>query len=112
MPVSPPDIVRAAYATLTVTSLGEARRFWVDLLGFVVTYEDSSSLYLRGYDELTHHNLVLRTGPDAALRTLAFRRALPTTTASARVIRVGPGPRLSPKPSPKPSGRTYTVCCS
>src|ERR1700723_2979687 len=52
-----PDIVRSAYATLIVTSLEEARRFWVDLLGFVVTYEDSQALYLRGYDELTHHHL-------------------------------------------------------
>ena len=33
----PPDIVRAAYAELVVTDLGEARRFWVDLLGFVVS---------------------------------------------------------------------------
>ena len=63
---TPPDIVRSAYAELVVTDLGEARRFWVDLLGFVVTYEDSESLYLRGFDELTHHNLVLRTGPAAA----------------------------------------------
>ena len=44
---SPPDIVRSAYATLVVTDLAEARRFWVDLLGFVVTYEDSRALYLR-----------------------------------------------------------------
>jgi len=63
---APPDIVRSAYATLVVTSLAEARRFWVDLLGFVVTHEDSDALYLRGYDELTHHNLILRSGPTAA----------------------------------------------
>jgi catechol 2,3-dioxygenase len=68
-----PDIVRSAYATLYVTDLAEARRFWVDLLGFVVTYEDSSSLYLRGYDELTHHNLVLRAGTEAAAGPLGFR---------------------------------------
>jgi catechol 2,3-dioxygenase len=70
---TPPDIVRSAYAELVVTDLGEARHFWVDLLGFVVTYEDSESLYLRGYDELTHHNLVLRTGPAAAAAALGFR---------------------------------------
>ena len=61
-----PDIVRSAYATLIVTDLAEARRFWVDLLGFVVTDEDAETLYLRGYDELTHHNLILRAGPVAA----------------------------------------------
>jgi 3,4-dihydroxyphenylacetate 2,3-dioxygenase len=69
----PPDIVRAAYAELIVTSLADARRFWVDLLGFVVTEETPSALYLRGYDELTHHNLVLRAGPVAALGCLAYR---------------------------------------
>ncbi|MGH3281090.1 MAG: VOC family protein, partial [Trebonia sp.] len=68
-----PDIVRSAYATLVVTDLAEARRFWVDLLGFVVTYEDSSSLYLRGYDELTHHNLIIRSGPVAAAGALGYR---------------------------------------
>src|ERR1700748_3222537 len=68
-----PDIVRSAYATLVVTDLAEARRFWVDLLGFVVSYEDSSALYLRGYDELTHHNLILRSGPAAAAGALGFR---------------------------------------
>jgi catechol 2,3-dioxygenase len=68
-----PDIVRAAYATLVVTDLAEARRFWVGLLGFVVTHEDTSALYLRGYDELTHHNLILRAGPTAAAGALGFR---------------------------------------
>ena len=68
-----PDIVRSAYATLHVTDLAEARRFWVDLLGFVVTYEDSSTLYLRGFDELTHHNLILQAGPQAAAGSLGFR---------------------------------------
>ena len=48
-----PDIIRSAYATLVVTDLAQARRFWVDLLGFVVTHEDSRSLYMRGFDELT-----------------------------------------------------------
>ena len=69
----PPDIVRSSYAELAVTSLADARHFWVDLLGFVVTAQEATALYLRGYDELTHHNLVLRAGPVAALRTLTFR---------------------------------------
>jgi 3,4-dihydroxyphenylacetate 2,3-dioxygenase len=68
-----PDIVRSAYATLVVTDLAEARRFWVDLLGFVVSHEDRHSLYLRGFDELTHHNLVLRAGTTAAAGALGYR---------------------------------------
>ncbi len=69
----PPDIVRAAYAELIVTSLERARWFWVDLLGFVVTRADADALYLRGYDELTHHNLILREGREPAAARLAFR---------------------------------------
>jgi 3,4-dihydroxyphenylacetate 2,3-dioxygenase len=68
-----PDIVRSAYATLVVTDLAEARRFWVDLLGFVVTAQEPAALYLRGYDELTHHNLILRSGPRAAAGALGYR---------------------------------------
>ena len=69
----PPDIVRAAYAELVVTDLERARWFWVDLLGFVVTRADAGALYLRGYEELTHHNLILREGPEPAAARLAFR---------------------------------------
>ena len=61
--LSPPDIVRSAYAELIVSDLSSSRRFWVDTLGFAVTAEDKHTLYLRGYDELTHHNLVLRERP-------------------------------------------------
>ncbi len=69
----PPDIVRAAYAELVVTDLGEARRFWVDLLGFVVSRATRDALYLRGYDELIHHNLILRQGSQPAAARLAYR---------------------------------------
>jgi catechol 2,3-dioxygenase len=70
---APPDIVRAAYAELVVTDLAESRRFWVDLLGFVVSADTGDALYLRGYDELIHHNLILRQGDQAAAARLAFR---------------------------------------
>ena len=68
-----PDIVRAAYAELIVTDLQASRRFWVDLLGFVVTSESEDALYLRGYDELIHHNLILTAGAAPAAARLAFR---------------------------------------
>ena len=73
MELTPPDIVRAAYAELVVTDLAEARRFYVDLLGFVVSAESDTSLHLRGYDELIHHNLILRAGPEPAAARLAYR---------------------------------------
>ena len=73
MTLRPPDIVRAAYAELVVTDLAEARRFYVDLLGFAVSAESDTALYLRGYDELIHHNLILRAGPEPAAARLAYR---------------------------------------
>ena len=73
----PPDIVRSAYAELIVTDLPRARRFWVEILGFVVTEAGPGALYLRGYDELTHHNLVLREGPQPAAGLLSFRVRTP-----------------------------------
>jgi 3,4-dihydroxyphenylacetate 2,3-dioxygenase len=69
----PPDIVRSAYAELIVTDLDRSRSFWVDMLGFVLTASEPGALYLRGYDELTHHNLILREGPAAAAGRLAYR---------------------------------------
>ena len=38
-----------------------------------MTDEDSDALYLRGYDELTHHNLILRSGPTAAAGPLVSK---------------------------------------
>ena len=76
-PHQPPDIVRAAYAELVVTDLAESRRFWVDLLGFAVTAESHRALYLRGYDELIHHNLILSQGEQPAAARLAFRVRTP-----------------------------------
>jgi catechol 2,3-dioxygenase len=69
----PPNIVRAAYVELISTDLDRARWFWVDMLGFVVTAEDSDALYLRGYEEANHHSLVLRRGEAPAAACISFR---------------------------------------
>ncbi|WEV23819.1 3,4-dihydroxyphenylacetate 2,3-dioxygenase [Streptomyces sp. 71268] len=73
MTLTPPDVVRSAYAQLAVTDLARARWFWVDMLGFHSQYEDESLLCLRGTDELTHHSLVLRKGETAALDHISYR---------------------------------------
>ncbi|HEY7879611.1 MAG TPA: VOC family protein, partial [Streptosporangiaceae bacterium] len=73
----PPDIVRCVYAELVVTDLARARWFWVDVLGFVVTESGPGALYLRGYDELTHHNLILTEGAEPAAARLAYRVRTP-----------------------------------
>ncbi|MEO6532616.1 MAG: 3,4-dihydroxyphenylacetate 2,3-dioxygenase [Pseudolysinimonas sp.] len=75
--LTPPDIVRCAYAELVVTDLAASREFYVDILGLTVTYEDESTIYLRTLEEFIHHNLVLRAGPVAAAAALAFRVRTP-----------------------------------
>lgn len=69
----PPDVIRAAYAELIVTDLAASRRFYVGVLGLIVTYEDETSIHLRAFEEYLHHSLVLRTGPVPALAALAYR---------------------------------------
>ena len=68
-----PNIVRAAYVELISTDLERTKWFWVDMLGFVVTAEEPDALYLRGYEEATHHCIVFRSGPAAACACIAFR---------------------------------------
>jgi catechol 2,3-dioxygenase len=73
-PVQPPyDIVRAACAELQVVDLAASERFYVDLLGMVVSARADDALYLRGWEERLHHSLVLRRAPLAAAARLGFR---------------------------------------
>ncbi len=69
---APFDIVRVAHAELVVTDLGRSREFYVDHLGFVVTDETPSALYLRAYEDRHHHCLVVREGPQPVIDHLAF----------------------------------------
>ena len=73
MPEPVPDIIRCAWAELIVTDLAESRKFYVGVLGLVVTYEDDNAIYLRAFEEYLHHSLILRKGPVAALVVLAYR---------------------------------------
>ena len=78
---------------------GRARWFWVDLLGFVVTRDDAGLLYLRGYDELTHHNLILREGPEPAAARLAFRVRTPADLDLAEAFYAALGSRTARVPA-------------
>jgi 3,4-dihydroxyphenylacetate 2,3-dioxygenase len=76
--VRPPfDILRAAHAELLVTDLEAARRFYVDLLGLVVTEAAPDVLHLRGWEERLHHSLTLRAAPAAGVDHIAFRVRAP-----------------------------------
>jgi 3,4-dihydroxyphenylacetate 2,3-dioxygenase len=65
--------VRGAYGELYVTDLEASARFYVDLLGLVVSARTSDTLYLRGWEEQLHHSLVLRERPVAGAGRLSFR---------------------------------------
>lgn len=75
--ITPPDIIRAAYAELIVTDLAASRAFYVGVLGLVVTHEDQEAIYLRAFEEYLHHSLVLRAGRVPALAALAYRVRTP-----------------------------------
>jgi 3,4-dihydroxyphenylacetate 2,3-dioxygenase len=74
---APPDVVRAAYAELIVTDLAASRHFWVDRIGFSISAEDSDALYLRGYEDLVHHSLILRVGDQPVCSRIAMRVRTP-----------------------------------
>ena len=96
--VTPPDIVRCAYAELVVTDLAASREFYVDVLGLTVTYEDAETIYLRSLEEFIHHNLVLRQGPVAAAAVLAFRVRTPEDVDHAETYYQALGCRTERRP--------------
>jgi catechol 2,3-dioxygenase len=71
----PFHILRAGHAELWVTDLARSRQFYFDMLGFLVTEETPTQLFLRGVEERVHHSLVLTQAPYAAVSHLAFRVA-------------------------------------
>jgi catechol 2,3-dioxygenase len=70
---TPFDILRTAYGELQVTDLEASERFYVELLGMIVSGRDEDAVYLRGWEERQHHSIVLRRGPEAAVARLGFR---------------------------------------
>ena len=79
MPVPDPvlyppfNTVRLSHVELSVTDIGESRRFYGDILGLQVTDESEDRVCFRGMEERGHHCLVLTasSGPRADL--VAFK---------------------------------------
>ena len=72
--LAPPfHIVRVCHVDYSVTDLERAKRFWVGALGLVVTEQTADALYLRAYEEWTHHSVVLRRGAAAACNAIGFK---------------------------------------
>jgi catechol 2,3-dioxygenase len=66
-------ITRASHVVLRVRDIQKSRAFYVDTLGFVVSEEDSTTLYLRGLEEGCHHSLVLKAGSEPACQRVGMR---------------------------------------
>ncbi len=72
--MNPPfNIVKAGHLEILVTDLGEARRFYVETLGFVETESDESHIYLRGLEDRYHHSVVLTESGSPGLGHIAFK---------------------------------------
>lgn len=71
---NPPfNIIRLSHVEYVVKDLSASRHFYVDTLGFQVTYEDTSALYLRAMEERGHHCIALRKGDSPAANVLGFK---------------------------------------
>ncbi|NYZ15592.1 3,4-dihydroxyphenylacetate 2,3-dioxygenase [Azospirillum sp. RWY-5-1] len=55
----PFNITRASHIVLTARDLEASKTFYTEVIGLVVTAEDSNTVYLRGLEESCHHSLVL-----------------------------------------------------
>ena len=67
------NIVKAGHIEFLVTDLKEAKRFYADTLGFVVTEADRNHIYLRGLEDRQHHCLTLTQADSAGVGHFAFR---------------------------------------
>src|SRR5438105_1450296 len=67
------NILRAARAVLHVTDLQASREFYVKGLGFIVTEEDNSAIYLRGLEEHCHHSLLLKKAESCCAEVMSYK---------------------------------------
>jgi catechol 2,3-dioxygenase len=71
----PFNIVKAGHIEFLVTDLAEAKKFYVDTLGFVVTESEGRHVYLRGLEDRQHHCLTLTKSDSPGVGHFAFRVA-------------------------------------
>ncbi|MEM3638146.1 MAG: 3,4-dihydroxyphenylacetate 2,3-dioxygenase [Conexivisphaerales archaeon] len=67
------EIIKSGHIELLVTDLNSAKDFYVERLGFFVTYQDDSHVYLRGSEERYHHSLLLSKSDSPGVGHIAFR---------------------------------------
>lgn len=68
-----PRIAHAGGINIGTPDLAKSLWFFRDILGMEATAESDGVVYLRGYQELTHHSLVLTQQDEATINTYSFR---------------------------------------
>lgn len=74
-----------------MTDLEKARHFYVDTLGFVLTEEDQSHLYLRGLEDRQHHCLSIAKADAPGVGHIAFKVASEEDLESIERLAKGKG---------------------
>ncbi|MFT4230704.1 MAG: VOC family protein [Microbacterium sp.] len=70
-----PRLAHAGSINIGTPDIDTSLWFFRDLLGMEVTAQSEGVAYLRGYQELTHHSLVLTQQAEATINTYSFRVA-------------------------------------
>jgi catechol 2,3-dioxygenase len=68
-----PSVAQAGSINLGTTDLEKSLTFFGDILGMEIVHRDDDVAYLRGYQELTHHSLVLRQQEESIVNSYSFR---------------------------------------
>ncbi len=66
-------ILRMGYVEVRVTDLGAAVQHYTQVVGLKETGRNNGKVYLKAWDELEHHQLVLTEDPNPGLNYMAFR---------------------------------------
>jgi catechol 2,3-dioxygenase len=71
------DVAQLAHVELLTPKLDETLWFFKDLLGLQETERQGQSVYLRGYEESSHHSLKVTQAPEPGLGHVAWRASSP-----------------------------------
>lgn len=66
-------IMRMGFVEYGVPDLEQARRFYCDVLGLILTGEDTDRLYFKCWDEYDHHSLVLNRRQKSGLVKIGWK---------------------------------------
>lgn len=69
----PFNVVRLSHTVFRVRDLAKARKFYVEVLGLLVTDETEDAIYLRALEERGHHCIVLKTSSEPVTEVLGFK---------------------------------------